>query len=115
MTLRVSATPQQYKTCSKCRLSKPVSMFSAHKGTCKRCCNEFHRRKKYYKQPSYQKWNREYKKRPHVAAKAKEKRRAIYGFTQEKINAALDLQQNRCGICKSPFKEKIVARADHCH
>jgi len=138
MTLRASATPQQYKTCSKCRLSKPVSEFnkaSRRKGglysSCKKCCaiaqlayrqrpeinavaiiiRAVRRRRPEVKaaEAAYQTI---YKQRSHVKAKARKKRT---GFTQDVFETALLFQKGRCAICSNKLDRAKQTHADHSH
>lgn len=130
-TLRASATPQQekYKTCSKCRRSKPVSMFYLKKkggnvlrSECKRCWlqktpKQKARIKKYLKKRSA---------RPEIKAISTARTRAANGFHAGMFETALALQQNRCAICRHLFTKSELtpqsrrsspqlACADHDH
>lgn len=127
-TLRGSAAPQQekYKTCSKCRLSKPVSMFNLRKdrasGThswCKRC--EATKNKTYRQTPKGKQVRRNSYVR-HEQGRQRSRvgmvdwsRLARNGFSKEVHQLALSIQQNKCAICKKELLTRKDTCADHDH
>lgn len=46
---------------------------------------------------------------------AQNKIERLYGVTKEQYNLLLNIQSNRCDICKREFTEKVYPCVDHCH
>lgn len=104
------------KTCSKCKLVKPLDQFFNYKrgkfgkeATCKDCKNIYQR--------SLLANNPEYKKR-RDKNNADSFRRRKYGLTTEQIKKLLDSQNRCCAICNILLdrSESIkIPHIDHCH
>ena len=128
MTLRANATTQQVKTCSKCRLEKPVSEFQKRVASsdeltarCKLCLSIF---EKTIKRRAARSARHNTVKERH---KTNERHRLKNGFSIGDFEAALLLQQGKCAICRHLFtpqqlepsarylKQKNKPCADHDH
>lgn len=104
------------KTCSKCRLTKELHLFSRHcrksdgyDSTCKDCVKIASRE-----------WRKNNPEKQRVSHKASWLKRA-YGITLEEYNAIHSKQSGVCAICKQAETRvghwglKLDLAVDHCH
>lgn len=94
------------KHCTKCGEQKPLSEFHKNKKSkdgftryCGKCCTN-----------QSKEW---YRKNPNVKRNANLIRE--YGITLEQFEAMKVAQHNKCGICKSDFKNSVDTCVDHDH
>lgn len=93
--------------CTKCKIDYSEEYFYSHKRkdiknpkkkqlsyTCKFCDKKIRSETKY-------------DKRYHL--------KKNYGLTLDIFNSLLELQENKCAICKSEFTETNIPHIDHCH
>lgn len=103
------------KSCSKCRVEKPLSEFSVSKryadgyrGQCKRCRTSYNtdfRKRTGYKAP---------RKKDSAAALHRRKIKMKYKMTIETYEAMVADQNGACAICnKVPHQKRLSV--DHCH
>jgi hypothetical protein len=93
------------KKCTKCGVEKPLSEFNVRSdtkkltGSCKLCISE-------------------YSKKQHLKNLIKRKDQKLkkqYGISfEEKLNM-FNLQNKKCDICNTEFKNISAAHVDHCH
>ena len=97
---------ENFKICSKCKQSKPISHFHKMRNTrrydCKECRNKYHRE-----------WS---KKNPEK--KREQKYRTRYGITLKQYEKLLAFQNHSCAICGKKEHVRKTDKyflVDHCH
>lgn len=109
------------KTCTQCKETKTINLFTMRNGVatswCKQCSSE--KAKAYYrkKNPNARDMNNydlKYGKRDDPDYMIKYKWYKKYNLTEEKIQLILDKQDNACAICKTEFQDQSFY-VDHDH
>lgn len=75
--------------CTRCLVTKPEEDFPTGRRQCKKCRTELKTI-----------WNKSHRAQ-HLAAKAREQRKRLYGVTEEKFNTMV-MSQTGCAICGAP-------------
>jgi phosphopantetheinyl transferase (holo-ACP synthase) len=120
------------KTCSKCKIEKPVDCFYKNirykngiKGTCKDCDKNTskHSMKKYRStEKGYQNCKisinktiaKDFEKHKWACKKSVYKALGLH-ITKEEYDFKLKAQDNKCAICNKPPEGKKSLSLDHCH
>lgn len=102
------------KTCTKCKIDKPLDAFSKHsKGkhgrntACKECKNQ--QARAFYAENSEEILSRQRNRENEYAYQIKKR----YGITIEEYDAMLERQSGVCAICKKHRGKRLSV--DHCH
>lgn len=108
--MEISTSLISYKTCTKCKTTKPLSLFNKSRQTkdgyhphCKGCQSENYRRR-----------YRENPEKVRVGGKLRNMKHRN-GITLDEYNELLASQAGVCAICKKPPKEKRRFSIDHDH
>lgn len=108
------------KTCIKCCKMKDLSLFNknkctkdGHGGVCKEC-NKV-RCKSYYsthKEQAKKYWDKRFEDEPTLRREFKLRQ---FNLSIRDVNTMLEIQENKCAICKDTFTEKNYPVIDHDH
>ncbi len=110
--------PQPEKTCTKCKVEKPLEEFSADhqhrdgkRSHCKECIRKY-RAANPEKAREYRRRHPEkYRKRVRLGRHLK----CRYGLSLEQRNKLLTRQGGKCAVCGKKFDDKRKPHVDHCH
>ncbi len=108
------------KTCNKCKKEKDLSKFNkdkfkkdGHSGICKECnkitCKAYYST---HKEQVKEYWDKKFKEDPKLRRSFKLKQ---FNLTLQDVDIMIEIQENKCLICKEIFTEKNYPVVDHDH